>query len=269
MDVPRRELATVAARAARAGGDYLAEQFRTGGVDGEYRRDDVKAQADREAERRVLSVVEAAFPTHATHAEETGRSGDSDHVWVIDPLDGTNNFAAGFPAFATAVCCVRDGDPVVAAIYEPLPDSLYVAIRGEGVTVAPAAVAVDPAESGRPIRADSDVALENGTVSYLVGLPAVRDPDRREQSDAIAAALEPACKRVLESWSPCVDWGMLARGASQGVVCFHPDPYEQYAGSLLAEESGAAIDADDDVYVAAPDAACRDRLRELVDGVRE
>lgn len=264
MSVPLDDLATVAARAARAGGDLLASRFRDGRVPGEYKVDDVKTDADVAAEERVLAVLEDAYPDHATHGEESGRRGDAEHVWIIDPLDGTNNFAAGFPAFATAVCCLRDDEPVAGAVYEPLPDSLFRVTRGGGGTVAPAAVATDPDRAGEatPLSADSDVPLDGGTVSFVIGLPAVRDPDRSARADALADALDGECKRVLQSWSPCVDWGMLASGGSEAVVCYHPDPFEQYVGSLLAEESGAAVRADDDLglYVAAADGAVADRL---------
>lgn len=264
MSVPLDDLATVAARAARAGGDLLASRFRDGRVPGEYKTDDVKTDADVAAEERVLAVLEDTYPDHATHGEESGRRGDSEYVWVVDPLDGTNNFAAGFPAFATAVCCLRDDEPVAGAVYEPLPDSLFRATRGGGATVAPAAVATDPdrAHEATPVSADSDVPLDSGTVSFVIGLPAVRDPERSARADALADALDDECKRVLQSWSPCVDWGMLASGGSEAVVCYHPDPFEQYVGSLLAEESDAAVRSDDDagLYVAAADATVADRL---------
>ncbi|MGM0606232.1 MAG: inositol monophosphatase family protein, partial [Halobacteriota archaeon] len=79
------ELAAVAETAARTGGEYLREQFRDGDVDGEYGIDDVKTVADREAESRVLSVIEDAYPEHAIHGEEIGRRRESPHRWIVDP----------------------------------------------------------------------------------------------------------------------------------------------------------------------------------------
>ena len=225
-------LAAVAERAVRAGGDYLVGAFRDGAVDGEYGTDDVKAAADRAAERRILDVVRESYPDHAVHAEESGRDGDGGYEWVVDPLDGTNNFAAGVPMFASAACVRYDTRPVVTAIYEPLPDCLYLARRGAGATV-----------DGEPIAADTGVSLPTGTVSFVVGLPALRDPDRRATADRIAAAVDAECKRVLDTWSPCVDWGLLARGRIEGLVAYYPDVYEQYAGELLAAEAGVGYRA--------------------------
>jgi myo-inositol-1(or 4)-monophosphatase len=223
----KARLAAVAERAVRAGGDYLAEAFRDGAVDGDYGTDDVKAAADRAAEERVLGVIREAYPDHAIHAEESGLAGDHRYEWIVDPLDGTNNFASGLPSFATAVCVRCDGRTEVAAVYEPLPDDLYLARRGAGVTVA-----------GEPIAADSDVSLSAGTVSFVVGLPALRDATLRATADRIESSLGAECKRVINTWSPCVDWGLLARGGIEGLVAYYPDVYEQYAGELLAAEAG-------------------------------
>ncbi|MFC4356813.1 inositol monophosphatase family protein [Halobium salinum] len=255
--LPLDDLADVAVEAARTGGEYLAAEFRDGPVAGDYGADDVKAVADREAEARVLSVVREAFPEHALHGEESGHDGNGDgsrYEWVVDPLDGTNNFAAGLPAFATAVAVVRDGEPVVSAIYEPLPDDLYLATADGGATVG-----------GRRIEVGSDVSLDAGTVSFVRGLPAVRDPDLCARGDAMYDALEARCKRVVSTWSPCVDWGLLARGSLEGIVCYHPDVYEQYAGELLAEEAGAVSHAEEGLYVGAGDEETLAALRAALD----
>jgi len=220
-------LGAVAERAVRAGGDYLAGAFREGSIDADYGADDVKAAADRAAEARVLDVLREAYPDHAVRAEESGAAGDHRCEWVVDPLDGTNNFAAGLPSFATAVCLRRDGRPEVTAVYEPLPDDLYLARRGAGATL-----------NGDPVAADTDVSLPTGTVSFVVGLPALRDADRRATADRIESAVGAECKRVLDTWSPCVDWGLLARGGIEGLVAYRPDGYEQHAGELLAREAG-------------------------------
>ena len=248
------ELRSVAVAAAEAGGDYLATQFRTGEVAGEYGTDDVKAVADREAESRIVDVIRESFPDHAIHGEESGQNGDHRYEWVIDPLDGTNNFASGLPSFATAVAVLDDGEPVVSTIYEPLVDDRYVAVTGEGAT-----------RNGDPLSAATDRDLRHGTISLVVGLPAVRDETLRARATQIADALGDEAKRVVQTWSPCVDWGLVAGGRLEGIVCFHPDVYEQHAGSLLAAESGVTSVARGELYVGSPEPAIRDRLLDVLD----
>ncbi|WP_231185356.1 inositol monophosphatase [Haladaptatus sp. DYF46] len=231
----------VAVRACDAAGEYLAAEFRTESLAAEHGPDDVKAVADRAAERRVLDVLTDAYPDHAVYAEESGRrSGAADYRWVVDPLDGTNNFCSGIPYFGTAVALLRDDVPILAAVRDPLHDRTYVAKRDGGATV-----------NGEPIRAESDVASDHATVAFVLGLDAVRDEALRSAGDALNAEIAGRCKRVWTSWAPALDWGLLARGKIEAVVCFHPDEVEQHAGWLLAGESGARLASEDDLYLAA------------------
>jgi myo-inositol-1(or 4)-monophosphatase len=243
----------VAARAARAGGEYLAGEFRNGPVEGEFGTDDVKAAVDRATERRVLEVIEEAYPEHAIHGEECGTRAGDGYEWVIDPLDGTNNFASGIPCFATAVAALDGGEPAAAAIYEPLPDTLYRVRRGGGARA-----------NGDPIAAGSDLPLDRGTVSLVVGLPALRDDDLAAAAERVERELRARSKRVLQTWSPTVDYGLLARGAIEGLVAVHPEPYEHHAGSLLVSEAGARIVERGDVFVGAANGGILDELRAAV-----
>lgn len=261
MTEPTADLAAVAREAVGASGEYLRAAFRNGPVDGEYDGLDVKAVADREAQRRMRSVIEAHYPDHAFDGEESDPTdaGTADYRWVVDPLDGTNNFASGLPKFASAAAVLYNGVPVVAAISEPLVGDCYVAERGAGATL-----------NGDPLSPTdgSSLPLAHGTVALVVGLDAVTDPALAQQAEMLELTLRDHCKRVVTTWAPCVDWGLAARGSIEGLVCFHPERYEQHAGSLLAAEAGieAADTVDDNGrYVGAPDAETADRLSEIVD----
>lgn len=251
--VPTPEALTATAEAAvRAAGDYLAERFRDGGTVGDFQTDDVKAEADEAAERRVFDRIHEDFPTHSLHGEESGRPGEGPVEWVVDPLDGTNNYAIDYPSIATAAAARVDDETLVAAIYEPLVDDCYVAVQGDGATL-----------NGDPLTTTPrDRPLDRSTVSLVVGLPAVRDDDLHAETRAVRTALTERCKRVLETWSPCVDWGLLARGSIAGIVCAYPDPFEQEAGELLASEAGVVATSTDGYYVGAVDEETLDALVE-------
>jgi len=253
------DLAAVASEAAQAPGAYLRETFRDGHVDGEYDSLDVKAVADCEAQTRIRAVIESHYPVHGFDGEEAATTTDSPYRWVVDPLDGTNNFASGLPKFATAVAVLYNDRPLASAIYEPLVESLYVAEHDGGATY-----------NGHPLSATASLPLEHGTLALVVGLSAVTDPVLADQARRLEANLRDHCKRVVTTWAPCVDWGLLARGSIEGLVGFHPDQYEQHAGSLLAAESGIdAVDTVDEngLYVGAPDSETTSRLVEIVDRV--
>jgi myo-inositol-1(or 4)-monophosphatase len=224
------DVAAVAAEAVRAGGEYLRERFDAGETEADYRETDVKARADRESERRVLDVLAERRPEDAVYAEESGdHAGTSDVRWIVDPLDGTNNFTVGLSTFATAAAAVDAEGPLAAAVFQPVTEDLYVARRGEGVTLNGGSISV----------ADGDtVSLSRATVPIVIGHDVKDDPALAARTDAIADALNGTCKRHVWSWAPTVYWGLFARGRVDAFVCFHPDREEQVAGELLAREAG-------------------------------
>jgi len=240
------DVATTAVRAVEAGGEYLRERFQSGETDADYDEHDVKARADRESEARMLEIIREAHPDHRIYAEESGEhDGESDHRWIVDPLDGTNNFTVGLSTFAAAAAVLDDHRPEAAAVYAPIPDDLYVARAGEGVR-----------HDGDPVSAaDGDaVPLERATVGVVIGRSVKGDDDRAAAAAAIGDALDDACKRFVWAWAPTVYWGLLARGRLDAMVTLYPDDEEQVAGDLLAREAGCIHRQDGPLsaYVANP-----------------
>lgn len=247
-------LRVTAVAASERAGRIAADGFRDGRLDGDYDERDAKTDLDRACERAVVDTIRSEFPDHAVRSEEAGRlAGAGDYEWIVDPLDGTNNVASGLPVFATAVC-VRDADGLLlSVVHEPLPDDTYVARRGDGATV-----------DGDPLSAGTDQPLSRGTVSLVPGYEALSTPAYRTRLDEIRDALDGAAKRVLETWAPCVDWGLLARGATEAVVTFRPDVWEQETGALLATEAGAAVYRDGPLSVFAADEETLTSVREAL-----
>lgn len=259
--MPDADLKAVAVDACEAAGAVVRNEFRQGHVVGEYEPDDVKTELDRRAEAKMLSIIHDTFPTHRIRAEESGRhegaahavGTDSPYEWVLDPLDGTNNVAAQLPLFATAAA-VRQGDrTVLSVIHEPLTGDTYVASRGDGATL-----------NGQSMSGWPDRPLDRATISLILGLDVVRTEALANRGAAIRSALESTCKRVLTTWAPCVDWALLARGGIAAVVTFHPDPWEDYAGELLARGAGAVEWTDGPLAVHGRDADITDRLRAVI-----
>ena len=124
----------LAVAAARAGGAVLMKRLRAG-ADLEVGYKDARANlvtaADREAQRAVTAMILATFPQHLVNGEE-GTAGDpgSSHVWYVDPLDGTTNYAHGLPFFCVSVALRAYGRRVAGAVYDPLHEELYAAGPG-------------------------------------------------------------------------------------------------------------------------------------------
>jgi myo-inositol-1(or 4)-monophosphatase len=252
------EIAAVARAAVEAGGAELRRRYRNDDADGDYGPHDVKAAADVAAEARMLPVVRRAFPTHAVFAEESGEfAGDDPYRWIIDPLDGTNNFVAGLPTFASSVAVLREGAPIVAAVHQPATDETYLARRDAGVFY----------DSDR-VTAASDVSVDAATIVTISGRDVHRTPAHARQADAMRESLRDVVKRVLGSWAPTVHSGLFARGRFQGLVQFHPDEEEQAVTELLAAEADAVIRRDGPLFVAASDERTLETLWETVAEVR-
>ena len=127
-----REL-TVASEAARAAGAIQRELYeRIEGIDYKGEKD-VVTEADHRSEAAILDIIGQAFPDDGFLAEESGESGQrSDRLWVIDPLDGTVNYANGIPFFSVSIGLVVDDEPVLGVVYDPTRDELFTGVRGGG-----------------------------------------------------------------------------------------------------------------------------------------
>src|SRR5712691_13235411 len=123
----------VAVDAAREAGAILMAEFDRP-VKISYKGEvDIVTQADRRSEQAIVTRLRTHFPKHAIVAEEGGGSeSDSRFRWHVDPLDGTTNFAHGYPCFAVSIGLEEDGELIVGVIYQPVTGELFTAIKGEG-----------------------------------------------------------------------------------------------------------------------------------------
>ena len=95
-------------------------------------RNDFVTEIDQLAERDIIETIRRTHPDHGFLAEESGRSGGDEFVWIIDPLDGTTNFLHGFPTFAVSIACEYRGRLEHAVVYDPMRQELFTASRGDG-----------------------------------------------------------------------------------------------------------------------------------------
>lgn len=191
---------------------------------------DLVTDVDLEAERMILEALRAAFPDDAIRSEETGWIGvEGDWLWLVDPLDGTNNFAIGLPAFGVAITLLYRREPVLGVVYESVTERMYSAVAGEGATC-----------NGEPLRAaaeDADRPLRRRTVGWIQGHQVQKHP----RAMALKSALDESCKRTLRLWAPALLWTMLARGQLDGIVLFDSEGDDLYAGVLIAKEAGVLV----------------------------
>jgi myo-inositol-1(or 4)-monophosphatase len=220
------ELREACAEAARRGGAVLRERFgraRTieykGGID-------LVTDADRASEAAVLDLLRARFPGAALLAEESGASGGEREGlrFVVDPLDGTTNYAHGLPHFAVNVAAEDARGLAAAATYDPLRDELFLSARGEGATL-----------NGAPLRVSSADALYRSLL--VTGFPYDIHEDQELPLRLFGGFLSRA-RAIRRLGSAALDLAYVACGRFDGFWEMKLKPWDLAAGVLLVREAG-------------------------------
>ena len=188
---------------------------------------DVVTDVDIECEEAIVRLLRAEFPQHAIIVEESaGHPGESRWSWVVDPLDGTNNYIHAFPVYGASVALCEEGDPVLACIAEAHGGSLIVAIRGSGTTV-----------DGLPLQLVETHRSSVGAALWLGYSTSRRD----DFVQALAVALSRTTRRTFDNWAPTVDVALYLRGGIDVIVGHRCSGTELPAALLALREAGARI----------------------------
>jgi len=225
-------LLNVAVMAARRAGAVLGRNFnkRDKLTIEKKGHNDFVSSADIAAERAIIDVIHKHYPDHAILAEESGSHGESDHVWIIDPLDGTTNYLHGFPVYAVSIGLQINGRLEHAVVYDPMREELFTASRGEGAQL-----------DGRKIRVSGNADLENALIG--TGFP-------YRQADSELGPYLSMLGKVLKNTS-----GVRRPGAAALDLCYVAcgrldafwetglQPWDMAAGTLIIREAGGMISA--------------------------
>jgi myo-inositol-1(or 4)-monophosphatase len=221
---------------AREAGARLREFF-SQGVETEYKGDvDLVTIADRTVEKLIRERLAQAFPEHGIYGEEGTRDRlQGEYRWYVDPLDGTTNFAHGFPQFCVSmglehrpagVAPDEDGTLVAAVIYDPMRDELYTAERGRGAFL-----------NGRPLHVSRAPELAESLVA--TGFPS----RKRHESPNIHFYQEFTLRShgVRRAGSAALDLAFVASGRLEAFWEFNLNPWDTAAGILLILEAGGQV----------------------------
>lgn len=216
--------------AAKNGGEilkkYFGEELKT---EQKSTAADFRTKADKESEATILKILSENFPDYNIFAEEGGsKDNGSQFTFVIDPLDGTNNFVLGIPNFSVTIALLKNDETIFSVIHNPITDQTYWAEKGKGAFLKNKKIQVGTEE-------DITKSSITYSCSYALG--------NSEHAGSIIKNLicKKKVKRTLTNWCPTFDFCLLASGKIESIINDDNEVYDYIAGKLIAKEAGAII----------------------------
>lgn len=214
--------------AAYHGAEALKRCF--GNISGIEKKGDIDlvTEADKASEQCILETIQGVFPEHTILAEESGlQKGSSDLCWIIDPLDGTTNFAHELDLFAVSIAFDVEGQTVFGIVFNPIRQECFIAVRDCGAEL-----------NGRPIHVSpTETVLESLLVT---GFPY----DKKKRLDPLMARFRKcmgSAQGLRRLGSAALDLCYVACGRFEGFWEENLKPWDTAAGALIAREAGAVI----------------------------
>jgi myo-inositol-1(or 4)-monophosphatase len=228
----------VAIAAARLGGDVLRRKLRRPVQVNRKGFRDIVTDADFAAQAAIVDHLSAAFPQHRLLAEEDPRAvewSDPTPTWVIDPLDGTSNFARHIPLFAVSIGLARAGTLEVGVIHDPARGETFFAARGSGAFLQTSR------GRARPIR----VSALDSLADSVIGMGWPRDTALRRRVNAATERVGAACQTLRATGSAALNFAYIACGRMDGLYHLALQPWDVAAGALLVIEAGGHLSLPD------------------------
>jgi myo-inositol-1(or 4)-monophosphatase len=216
--------------AARSAGDLLRQRVDSIREVRHKSAVDLVTDVDIQSEQEIRATLLGAFPTHSILGEEGGAYVGSDprYRWIVDPLDGTTNYAHGFPFFCVSIGLEVEGQLTLGVVYAPLMDELFVAETGHGATL-----------NDRPIRVSTIGDLSQALLA--TGFPYDRAEFPRALKSFEVVSLQ--SQAVRRAGSAALDMCYVACGRLDGYWEHHVKPWDQAAGAVLVREAGGNVTA--------------------------
>jgi myo-inositol-1(or 4)-monophosphatase len=220
-------LLNIAVRAARRAGEIIVRSLNrleslTIATKG---RNDFVTEVDRAAEQQIIATIRRHYPEHAFLAEESGRSGTHETLWIIDPLDGTTNFLHGFPVFAVSIACQIRGRLEHAVIYDPMRQELFTASRGAGAHL-----------DNHRIRVSKARGVEGALIA--TGFPYRANTRYLDAYLSMFRAVTERAAGVRRPGAAALDLAYVAAGRTDAFWEIGLSAWDTAAGTLLIQEAG-------------------------------
>ena len=187
---------------------------------------DLVTRVDALCEQSIRRIIGEAHPDHVVMGEEMGQSASGDKRWIVDPLDGTVNYAHGFPCYCVSIALELDGVIVVGVVYDPERDELFSAVKGRGAFL-----------NGRPLA----VSRTSDTRSALLATGFAYVEERILLNLEVFARVLPQVQAVRRPGAAALDLCYVACGRSDGFWELGLNPWDVAAAWLLVQEAGGTV----------------------------
>ncbi len=222
-----RSAAEVARFAALKAGEILVDRFHRVKKVSYKGRGNIVTDVDEEVEREVLAILRTEYPTFGLLGEESeGARAGAGYVWIVDPLDGTRNYASGNPFYSVVVGLALDGETLVGVNYDPARNEMFEARRGQGATL-----------NGQPIRVSEKSSLEES----VLGMDLSYNNEGAVNGLDVIRSIWPGMQTARIMGSSALGIAYAAAGRTDLYFHHQLEPWDQVAGLLLVEEAGGII----------------------------
>jgi myo-inositol-1(or 4)-monophosphatase len=177
---------------------------------------DLVTDVDLRAQETIVGIIKASFPGHDILAEEGSELNGSPHIWIIDPLDGTNNYLNQLPCFCTSIALQRDGDIVLGVVYDPLNDKLFTT---------------------RGLQTSRTANL----TETIIGIDWPANDRAREDTLKLATAITHNARTLRSFGSAALSLCYVAAGWLDGFIHCDIEPWDAAAGALIVQEAGGKV----------------------------
>ena len=224
------QLREVLLLAAREAGNIIATRFNGSfAIDHKDTVNNLVTEVDRQAEKKVIDIISGHFPGHTIISEEVGELiQQSDYQWIIDPIDGTVNFAHAIPICCVSIALLHKGELILGAVYNPMMNELFFAEKGKGATL-----------NGTPISVSAKSDFRKAML--VTGFPYNWPAGTAEHPIKVFERLVLEGIPVRRLGSAAIDLCWVACGRFDGFWEYNLSPWDVAAGYLIVHEAGGRI----------------------------
>lgn len=210
-------------------GSMIKEDFGTNfSIEFKTNASNIVTEVDKKAEKKIMDFIRKNYPGHSIIAEESGEhKSDSDYQWVVDPIDGTTNFAHGLPIFSVSIGVRKNEEIIYGVVYDIMRDVVYSAEKGSGAFY-----------NGKKLKASPESNLAESLL--VTGFPYDIKTNPHKSIEKFNAFLLNS-RAVRRLGSAAIDLCYVAQGIFEGFWEVHLQPWDMCAGILLVEEAGGKV----------------------------